>query len=375
MRIGVIIYGSLEILTGGNLYDRIVARGLAELGHEVEVIGLAGGAYLQRLVQGLSPRLYRRLRTGRFDILIQDELCHPSLFIVNQRLNRKPGPARVALVHHVLCREPRRPWQNRLLGVAERCFLASVDGFIFNSRTTRRTVSCLVNHHRPQVIAYPAGDRFGSPLGVDAIDRRARRPGPLELLFLGHVIPRKGLLPLLEALAGVDRRLWRLSVVGGLQFDPAHAAMVRGLARRLGQADAVQFMGLVQDDALVKILRRSHLFCMPYAYEGFGIAILEAMAFGLPAIGCREGAAGETIHHGINGFLLRPGDRAGLAPLLLKLHGDRGELLRMALAARATYIDSPTWQDGVNAIDRFLRKIKGYPGRTKTAEAARLPGT
>jgi glycosyltransferase involved in cell wall biosynthesis len=358
MRISLIIYGRLETLTGGYLYDRIVARGLAALGHTVEVISLAGGSYLQRLGQGLSPAFYRRLLTGGFDLLIQDELCHPSLFLVNQRLRQQAGPPVVALVHHVLCKETRPRWQNMLLSIAERNFLASVDGFILNSETTRRTVASLVAHHRPQVVAYPAGNRFGSPLSTDAIGRRASRPGPLELLFLGHVIPRKGLLPLLESLAGIDRDVWRLSVVGSLDFDPAHARQAQQLTRQMGLSDSVRFLGPLPDDELVKILGTRHLFCMPYAYEGFGIAILEAMAFGLPAIGCRDGAALETIRHGTNGFLLHPGDLAGLAPLLAKLHCERGELQRMALAARRTYINSPTWQDGVHAIDRFLQQMK-----------------
>ncbi len=367
MRIGLIIYGSLDTLTGGYLYDRIVARGLAHLGHKVEVISLTGGTYLQRLVHGLSPNLYRRLRTGGFDILIQDELCHPSLFLVNQRLRRLAGPPLVALVHHILCNEPRRRWQNMLLGVAERCFLASLDGFIHNSETTRRTVASLVDHDRPQVIANPAGNRFESALSSEAIKKRSHRPGPLELLFLGSLIPRKGLLPLLKALAGVGRDVWRLSIVGSPDFDPAHASRARQLARQLGLADRVRFLGPIQDNELVRTLSASHLFCMPYAYEGFGIAILEAMAFGLPAIGCRDGAAFETIRHGTNGFLLHPGDLAGLAPLIIKLHRDRMELLRMALAARATYIDRPTWQDSVKAIDRFLREMTGLGSRARAA--------
>lgn len=366
MRVGFIIYGSLDTLTGGYLYDRIVAQGLERLGHEVEVISLAGGSYLRRLGIGLSPGLYRRLLTGRFDILIQDELCHPSLFLVNQRLRRHGGPPLVALVHHVLCREPRHRWQNMLLATAERRFLESVDGFILNSETTRRTVASLVDDNRPHVIAYPAGGRLGGPLSTEAIGRRAHHPGPLELLFLGIVIPRKGLLPLLEALAGIGRDIWRLSVVGSLDFDPAHAARARQFARQKGLEDSVRFLGPVRDDELVRTLSTSHVFCMPYAYEGFGIAILEAMAYGLPAIGCRDGAAVETIRHGANGYLLNQGDLAGLAPLLTQLHSDRGELLRMALAARKTYIGSPTWQDGVKAIDRFLREIRGLRGRSKT---------
>ena len=358
MRIGFVIYGSLDTLSGGYLYDRIVVRGLAQLGHEVEVISLAGGPYLKRLSHGFSSRLTRRLLAGRFDILIQDELCHPSLFLVNNRLRRRAGPTLVALVHHILCNEPRGRWQNALLAVAERRYLDSVDGFIHNSKTTQRAVAALVSHNRPQVIAYPAGNRMGAPISSEKISKRIFNHGPLELLFLGNVIPRKGLLPLLRALAEVDRDSWRLSVVGGHDFHPAHVAEARQLVRQLGLSESVRFMGPLQEEQLVEVLSRSHLFCMPYAYEGFGIAILEAMAFGLPAIGCRDGAAGETINHGINGFVMDPGDLAGLKPLLTLMHRDRERLLGLATAARATYAGSPRWQDSIAAINSFLLELK-----------------
>jgi glycosyltransferase involved in cell wall biosynthesis len=370
MRIGFIIYGSLDTLTGGYLYDRIMVRGLERLGHEVEVISLPSGSYLRRLWFGLAPaKLCRRLLAGRFDILVQDELCHPSLFLANRRLRWPGGPVRVALIHHVLCNEPRSRWQNMLLATIERGYLTAVDGLIHNSATTERTVAALVDHALPQVIAYPAGDRFGAPLSPEVICRRVRLPGPLELLFLGNVIPRKGLLPLLKALAGIDRKVWRLSIVGGLDFDPAHAARAQDLTRHLGLTDSVRFLGPLHDDRLIKMLSTSHIFCMPYAYEGFGIAILEAMAFGLPAIGCRNGAAAETISHGTNGFLLDPCDLEGLGPLLLQMHCDREELLKMALAARDTYLQSPGWQDGLAIIDGFLRKMKGLRDRTKHVDS------
>ncbi len=361
MRIGLVIYGSLDTLTGGYLYDRIVVEGLVRLGHEVEVIGLPSGSYLRRLRSGFSAQLLRRLLAGRFDILLEDELCHPSLFLVNKRLRRQNGPLLVAIVHHILCDEPRYRLQNIVLAVIERGFLASVDAFIHNSETTRRKVAALVDHKQPQVVANPAGDRFAAPLAPEVIEHRCHRPGPLELLFLGSVIPRKGLLPLLQALAGVSRDSWRLSIAGGLDFDPAHVARAEQLVRQLGLTDSVRFLGHLEEDRLVETLGASHLFCMPYAYEGFGIAILEAMAFGLPAIGCRNGAAEETIKHRTNGFLLAQGDLAGLKPLLLQLHQDRKELRRLALAACATFADRPKWQDSIAVIDNFLRKIQASP--------------
>lgn len=375
MRIGLIIYGRLETLTGGYLYDRIVVEGLERLDHEVEVISLTSGSYFHRLGQGLTSGLCRRLLAGRFDIILQDELCHPALFWVNQRLRRLHGPPLIAIVHHLMCREQRPWWQNGLLALVERRYLASVDGFIFNSKTTGRMVTALMGEQQPHVIAYPAGDRFGRPLATDSISQRTRQPGPLQLLFLGIVIPRKGLQPLLSALAGVDRKLWRLTVVGSLDFDPAHAAAVREQVDQLGLADSVRFIGPCSDERLVAIMRASHLFCMPYAYEGFGIALLEAMAFGLPAIGCRDGAAGETISHGSNGFLLAPDDLAGLAPLVVHLQHDREALLRLSLAARLTYVSRPGWQDSVAAIHAFLVAMQRGQAPGKISAPVRPAGT
>ena len=375
MRIGLVIYGSLETLTGGYLYDRMVVEGLARLGHEVEVISLAGGPYLSRLGHGLMSGLLRRLLAGRFDILLQDELCHPSLFWVNRQLRRLQGPPLVAIVHHLMCREPRPRWRNRLLELVEKRYLASVDGFIFNSKTTAGTVTALVGESQPHVIAYPAGDRVGSPLSTSSISQRVHQPGPLQLLFLGIVIPRKGLLPLLSALAGVDHEVWRLTVVGSLDFDPAHAAVVRERVDELGLTDSVRFVGLCSGDRLVEIMSASHLFCMPYAYEGFGIAILEGMAFGLPAIGCRDGAAGETISHGSNGYLLAADDLAGLAPLVVQLQDNRDALLRLSLAARQTYASRPGWQDSVAAINAFLVGMKSGHAQGKSLAPVRPTGT
>ncbi len=371
MRLGWVIYGSLETLTGGYLYDRIVVEGLRQLGHEVEVIGLPSGSYLRRLGLGFSGRLSHRLSAKNFDIIIEDELCHPSLFLINKRLHRHGGPLQIALVHHLLSDEPRGHWQNRLLAFIERRFLCSVDGFIHNSQTTRQTVSSQIDHMLPQVVAYPAGDRFGSPLSADFISKRAHRSGPLELLFLGSVIPRKGLLPLLEALSGIESVPWRLSVVGGLDFDHDYTARSKKFVQQFGLSDSVRFLGPLRDKQLVETFTTNHLFCMPYAYEGFGIAILEAMAFGLPAIGSQDGAAGETIRHGINGFLVAPGDLAGLRSILLDLHQDRQRLLRLSLSATASYAESPTWQDCTRIIDKFLREIKAMHDRREDADAGK----
>ena len=356
MRIGLVIYGSLDTLTGGYLYDHIVARELEQRGHELEIISLPQGPYLFNLARGLFPPKHPLLRKRHYEVLLQDELCHPSLLRLNRR-HHPSSPPSVAVVHHLLSSEPRAHWSNLFLSAVEKSYLRTVDGFIFNSQSTRQSVEAMVGDLRPQVVAYPAGDRLGFQLSTEDIASRCRRPGPLQLLFLGNIVPRKGILPLIETLAGIDRRLWRLSVVGSLDFDPDHAERARQRVRQLGLSDQITFLGALSEERLSGQLCRSHLFCMPFSYEGFGIAMLEAMAFGLPALSSAEGAAAETVTHGSNGFLIAPADSGGLRALIVQLHQDRDQLTRLSLEAFRAATKRPGWQHTAATIERFLETL------------------
>ena len=88
MHIGLIIYGSLDTLTGGYLYDRLLVEHLRRQGDQVDIISLPWRTYGRHLGDNFSRNLYGRLRHAPFDALLQDELNHPSLFWLNQRLRR-----------------------------------------------------------------------------------------------------------------------------------------------------------------------------------------------------------------------------------------------------------------------------------------------
>src|SRR5262249_24870651 len=84
MHVGLLIYGDLETLTGGYLYYRKLVAYLKEKGVEGEVISLPWRNYVRHLGDNFSRRLLHRLAAVKFDILIQDELNHPSLFLMNR---------------------------------------------------------------------------------------------------------------------------------------------------------------------------------------------------------------------------------------------------------------------------------------------------
>jgi glycosyltransferase involved in cell wall biosynthesis len=113
------------------------------------------------------------------------------------------------------------------------------------------------------------------------------------------------------------------------------------------------------DEEVVQALTRNHLLAVPSTHEGYGIAYLEGMSFGLPAIATTAGGAGEIITHGRDGFLTAPGDAAALAACLGELLRDRERLLAMSLAARKTFLAHPTWEESCAKIHAFLQDVAG----------------
>jgi hypothetical protein len=141
MRIGFIIYGTLDTLSGGYLYDRRLVDYLRSQGDTVEITSLPWRNYASHLIDNFRFKLPKNL-----DILIQDELNHPSLIFANRV--KHPYPI-VSLVHHLRCSELRPTWQNAFYRLVEKRYLESVDGFIFNSETTKNAVHEVTAHEKP----------------------------------------------------------------------------------------------------------------------------------------------------------------------------------------------------------------------------------
>ena len=351
MKIGLLICGSLDTISGGYYYDRRLVASLQEQGHQVQVISTPWRTYLSALLGSRSFRLPPGL-----DLLIQDELAHPALLAAN----RPPHPyPLISLVHHLRSSETHPKWLNFCYRLVEQSYLRSLDGFIFNSMTTQKAVQALVGERGPSVLAYPPTDHFSPNFSRSAVAKRASQPGPLRILFLGNVIPRKGLQTLLFAISGLPAGLVCLEVVGSLAADPGYARRAQAQAAGLSRRAAVTFHGILENGSLQEKLAQAHVLVVPSSYEGFGIVYLEGMAFGLPAIGTTAGAASEVITSAENGYLVSPSDAVTLARHLMALQIDRKLLAQLSLHARESYTRWQPWRQSVAGINQFLSTMAG----------------
>ena len=361
MKIGLIIYGSLDILTGGFIYDRKVMEYLKGQGHQIEVITLPWRTYPAHLLDNFSQIYLERLANTRVDIWIQDELNHPSLFLLNRKFKKRQNVPFLAIVHHLKCNEFRPKWENSFFRFIEKKYLHSVDGFIFNSQTTRKTVEVLLSAPKPYCIGYPGTASDAPNVEENAIIQRSSRKGPVRIIFVGSWIPRKELHTLISALAMINPNNWFLEIVGSQETDPAYSAHVHDLIRDYDLSERIQIHGQLTREELQNCYKRSHVLAVPSSYEGFGIVYLEGMSYGLPAIASTTGAAHETVIHGVNGFLIEPGNAKSIAQTIEVLNDDRAKLAQMGIAGLKKYQLHPTWQQTGHVIDMFLQKMaKNY---------------
>jgi N-acetyl-alpha-D-glucosaminyl L-malate synthase BshA len=175
--------------------------------------------------------------------------------------------------------------------------------------------------------------------GPSTPDRSAfAQPEERILLHMSNFRPVKRVVDIVRIFERVRRELPAVLLMVG---DGPERASAQALARRLGVADKVRFLG--RQDTIEDITAVADLYLLPSELESFGLSALEAMACGVPVIGSDAGGLPEVVSHGETGYLLPVGDIEGMASRALELLRDPVLHKRMAQAARARvaqYFDS-----------------------------------
>jgi teichuronic acid biosynthesis glycosyltransferase TuaC len=174
-------------------------------------------------------------------------------------------------------------------------------------------------------------------------DGAAPQRGAPTLVTVGHLVARKRHADVLRALAVLAPRhpTLRYAIVGE---GPERVAL-EGLAVRLGVREKVDFHGQLEPRAALEQMRSCTLFVMPSIDEAFGVAYVEAMAAGLPAIGCRGEPGPEEIAAAGDGFVLvPPGDIERLSQRIDELLSDGQRLREAGMRARASVSASFSWR-------------------------------
>src|SRR6202034_3828052 len=159
----------------------------------------------------------------------------------------------------------------------------------------------------------------------------ATRGATLKMLCVGALIPRKGHDVLFEALAPLPPR-WHLTCVGSLERSPATVRQLRAQLHRLGLEQQVTLTGEIDAATLAWNYRQADLFVLATSFEGYGMAVAEALAHGLPVVSPNVDAVAERVRHAA-GLLVAPDDAQALSAALGRILNDAALLDSLAAGA------------------------------------------
>jgi glycosyltransferase involved in cell wall biosynthesis len=339
------IPGDLASATGGYAY----ARRLLELlpGQGISVRHVTLPASFPDASDSDLAETDRLLRATPMDsVLLIDGLAYgaiPPTSIAG--LDRKV----VALVHHPLFLETGLSEARRAaLLASEKAALAEADRVITSSGPMARLLMSDFNvPGRSLTVAEPGTER--SP--------RARGTGaPVALLAVGTITPRKGYDVLVEALEHLDGFDWRLTIVGAMDRAPDALASLRAAIASSGLGTKIRLAGQVTDQELAELYDRADVLVSPSLLEGYGMALTEAMARGLPLVASRGGAAAETVPDGV-GLKVPPGDVGALRDALGRMITDPA--LRRVFAEKSWIAGQalPRWHDTAARVAEALKAV------------------
>jgi len=185
----------------------------------------------------------------------------------------------------------------------------------------------------------------------------------LKLLFLGNLTRRKGAYDLIAAVEATAAQGVRptLMLAGG-EVEPGQRREIEQRIAASPCASQVRLLGMVGGQQKQAALEVADCIVLPSYAEGLPMALLEGMAVGMPAIASDVGSIPALVQDGVAGFLVRPGDVAGLAERICRLARDHALRSRMGQAARRRVEDEFSQRAMAEKVYRiYVEAVTGSP--------------
>ena len=178
----------------------------------------------------------------------------------------------------------------------------------------------------------------------------------LKLIAVGRLVPLKNFDLLIRAIAEVINQGQNnlLLLIAG---EGEERMRLEALSRDLGIESYVKLLGLRHD--IMGLMKASDLFVLPSSYEGLSLAMIEAMACGLPIIASDVRGLKDYITNEQNGLLFPAGDHKALAERILKLANDRKLRGKLSQGARESFEQEYDMRKNIKPLDLIFRKYAG----------------
>ncbi len=198
-----------------------------------------------------------------------------------------------------------------------RTMVRVADACITNSQAGKNYLTEVLHAPSQSVFVQPYEVPDPADLLQSCTDEEPDAPAsnPVTFLFVGHLVPRKGLQYLLQSCAILQEQgcvNYRLMIVGSGEQQQE----LKAFSEAHGFSDRLQWTGRVEYGRLGSYFRQASAFILPTLEDTWGVVVQEALALGKPVLCSKRAGAHELIHHGENGFVFDPEQPETLAALM-----------------------------------------------------------
>lgn len=195
-------------------------------------------------------------------------------------------------------------------------------------------------------------------IDVERFPYKESAPQGTRLLYVGQIVPHKGVHTAVQALHTLvhrgDLTSATLTIVGSTPF-PEYLAQLKRLIANFGLENKVSFMGQVARDELTSVYSDHDVLLFTSEWdEPFGITLLEAMAVGIPIVATATGGAVEILQDGINCLVFQKGDAAACATAVTRLFNDASLCERVRFGGRRTVEERFCLASAIDRIEQEL---------------------
>ena len=309
-----VVPGGVETVTGGNLYDTYVIGALHRDGWDVSITEPGRAEY-------------------DADVVVVDSLAF------RYGVPRTDAPI-IALAHQLPSQANRRPeWAE-----AEQRTLTRASLIVVVAAHLRDAV--LPMTEAPTEVIPPGRDHAWAPDG-------SRLDGNV-VLCVANAVKGKGVPDAIAAFRDAAIAA-ELLIVGDPTKNEDEAQRIRLAVS--GDGPPIRLLGVVAPDALSELYASARLLVTASRYEGWPIAVSEAMASGLPIVGFDAPGVRDLVRSGTDGILVPLGDVGALANAIREVFEDRSRAPEMGGAARERALAWPTWHETGERFTRVLDRV------------------
>jgi phosphatidylinositol alpha-mannosyltransferase len=375
LRVGLVYDDTIDRYGGIPLYVTTLGRALVRRGHWVEYLvgdsaatGVDGAAVhsLARNVRvrfngnALSMPVWTRgkelrgvLEAGRYDILHVQVPYSP--LMAGRLVTRADPRCAVVGTYHVASERAIPRTGARLLRILKFRSAPRFDEIVSVSRVAAEFAATCSGMEAGRIVPNMLD------LGAVSPELPGTRDNPADVVFVGRLVPRKGVRQLIDAIARLNGRRKRPTRVAIIGDGPLRGGLQRRV-RDAGLSDRVAFLGNLDDRRKLALLSRTKIACFPSLFgESFGLVILEALAAGADAV-VAGGNPGYRELLGEAGGLIDPVDTVAFASRLQQLLDDADRRRKLGACQRrliARYDSDLVVETVLDVYREALRRRRG----------------